>query len=281
MIKLGDYNRLKVIKLVDFGAYLDGGNGLEILIPAKYLSTPVAIGDEIDVFVYKDAENRLIATTEHPLATVNTVAFLQVKDVNRVGAFMDWGVLKELLVPYSEQKIKMHIGGIYPVYVYLDHASQRIVGSAKIEKYIGNKLPDLHRNDKVNALVYKHIGPGYRMIVNNLYFGMLYDNEIFRPLTEGDRVVAYVKNIRPDGKIDLTLSPKNIERVKTLSDNIMDALDRAGGVLDISDHSTPDRIKEMFECSKKDFKKAIGALYKQHIIEIYPDRIVKTGAKHD
>ncbi|MCC8036767.1 MAG: GntR family transcriptional regulator [Bacteroidales bacterium] len=273
MVKIGDYNRLAVTKIVDFGVYLDGGNGVEILLPAKYVDGVPEIGQEIDVFVYTDSEDRLIATTEHPFARVGQFAFLEVVDVNKVGAFLDWGLAKNILVPYSEQKSRMKEGGVYLVYVYLDNATKRVVATAKIEKYLGNVPAEYKRGQEVEALVWQHTPIGYRVIVDNLHNGMIYENELFRPLEIGQSVKAYVKQVREDGKIDLTLSGNTSERVATLADRIIHYLEINHGSTPINDHSDPAEIEARFLCSKKDFKKAVGSLYKQHRIIITPEGI--------
>lgn len=273
MVNIGQYNTLKVVKHVDFGAYLDGGDGLEILIPAKYIENPLSVGDEVKVFVYKDAGNRLIATTERPYATVNSFAFLQVKSVSNVGAFLDWGVLKDLLVPFREQKVKMREGGVYPVYIYLDHTTQRIVASAKFEKFIGNRIPEYRHGDKVKVTLYQHTDIGYKGVVDNLFFGMLYDNELYRAVELGVEIEAYVKQIRPDGKIDLTLSGETAGRIELLSKAILKYIKESDGHNEITDSSSPEEIKRVFNCSKKDYKKALGLLYKQHKIRITPSEI--------
>lgn len=277
MVEIGKFNSLKVKKIVDFGLYLDGGNGVEILLPARYISELPEIGSEMNVFVYTDSEDRLIATTEHPYAQVGEFAFLQVVEVNRVGAFLDWGLSKNLLVPFREQKNSMKQGGIYPVYVYLDDASKRVVASAKIEKFMGNTIPDYKRGDRVTALVLQHTEPGFKVVVDNLYSGMLYHNELFREITVGESTDAYVKQIRPDGKIDLTLSDKCVERIGGLADSIYSRMQCNGGRIGIGDKSSPEEIKSMFHCSKKDFKKAIGSLYKAHLITIADNGIEIVG----
>lgn len=273
MVQIGQYNNLKVVKIVDFGVYLDGGESGEILLPARYITDVPSPGDEMRVFVYKDSEDRLIATTEKPFATVGQFAYLQVTEVNRIGAFLQWGLPKDLLVPFSEQKSKMKQGGIYLVYLYLDDATQRIVASAKIEKFIGNKFPDYAPGTKVKALVYTHHELGYRCIVDNLYHGLIYQNETFRPVELGVEIDAYVKRVRDDGKIDLTLSPVAPVRVERLAAHILDKVRENNGRLPVSDHSSAELIQEMFQCSKKDFKKAIGLLYKQRVITITPEYI--------
>ena len=274
MVKIGKYNRLRIVKNVDFGAYLDGGDGVEILLPARYIETPLHKDDEIEVFIYRDNAGRLIATTEHPYAQVGEFAFLRVNDVNRMGAFLDWGLMKQLLVPFSEQRMKLSKGMVVPVYVYLDDASQRIVASAKIEQFLGNKVPKYFLGEKVTALVYKHAEIGYKAIVDNLFHGMLYDNELYGQLKVGDTVTAYVKRVREDGKIDLLLHGGKDGRIDSLVDGIREKLLQSSDkFIPVSDSSSPDVIRDMFNCSKKDFKKAIGNLYRDRIIEITPDGI--------
>lgn len=259
--------------MVDFGAYLEAGNGIEILLPGKYLNDTMKVGDEVDVFVYTDSEDRLIATTQHPYATVGQFAFLQVTAVTKFGAFLDWGLPKDLLVPFREQKIKMREGGIYPVFIYLDDASKRVVASGKFEKFIGNKFPEYHHGDKVTVLPYAHTEIGFKAVVDNLYHGMLYSNELYKPVTIGETMTAWVNRVRDDGKIDLIASDRQINRVTDLSESIVEALKSNNGVLTMSDKSTPEEIQERFHCSKKDFKKALGMLYKNQIITIHDDRI--------
>lgn len=264
MLKIGNYNTLKIAREVDFGYYLVTDDGRELLLPRKYMPEDKGIGDELKVFVYTDSEDRLIATTEVPYAVVGDFAYLQVKDVNNAGAFLDWGIPgKDLLVPYSEQKARMKQGGIYLVYVYLDDASKRVVASAKVEHFIGNVIPEYRPGQHVSALIVEHTPIGYRAIVDNRHWGMIYDNEIFRPLELESTVKAFVKSVREDYKIDLTLSDRAVKRVGDLSDRILEAIDAAGGELHVTDASTPDEIREAFECSKKDFKKAVGHLYKE------------------
>ena len=268
MIKIGNLNTLKVLKLVDFGAYLDGGNNIEILLPSRYIETPLQVGDPIDVFIYTDSEDRLIATTESPLIKVGEFAYLKVKQVTQYGAFMNWGLSKDLLVPFREQRRRMKEGEEYFVYAYLDDTTKRIVASSKIEKFLGNKFPCYKNGDTAEIIIYSQTEIGYKAVVDNLYHGMLYYNEIFQDINIGDKLNAYIKNIRPDGKIDLTLSDKAITRISLLSDKIYHWLTMHGGETSICDNSNPEIIKETFACSKKDFKKAIGLLYKGQRIDI-------------
>lgn len=273
-MNIGRINKLKVNRLVDFGAYFDGGNDTEILLPAKFIKEPLKEGDEIEVFVYTDSEDRLIATTRRPRAMVGEFAYMEVVQVNKVGAFLDWGIeAKDLLVPFREQKTEMREGGIYLVYVYLDHATQRIIASAKINKFTGNVIPHYKKGDKVDALVYEHTPIGFRCIVDNLHLGMIYDNETFTDVRVGDKITAYVKNVRDDMKIDLMTGDRADRRTNCLGDTIIEELRKRGGKLPLSDKSSPEEIQRMFACSKRDFKKAIGHLYKAHKIEITPDGI--------
>lgn len=271
MIQLGKYQTMEVRRLVDFGAYLTiPGEDAEILIPQRYIPENTKVGDRLEVFVYNDSEDRLIATTERPYATVGQFAFLEVTAVNDVGAFIDWGLPKDLLVPFSEQKIKMRRGGIYLVYVYVDDATKRIVASARIEKFLGNVLPQYKPGQKVKALVIEHNDIGYKVIVDDLHRGMIYSNEIYRPIELEENITAYVKQVRPDGKIDLTINDIAARRQADLGEKIMAYLvdDRNAPV---SEKVSPELIELIFSCSKKDFKKAVGHLYRDHRITIATD----------
>ena len=271
MIELGKTQKLTVRRVVDFGAYLGSdGADVEVLLPSRYLPENSQVGDEIEVLVYKDSEDRPIATTEHPFATVGEFAFLSVSAVNDTGAFLDWGLPKDLLVPYSEQKVKMRRGGIYLVYVYVDHATGRIVASAKVEKFLGNVYPDYKPGQEVKALVYEHNDIGYKVIVDNLHRGIIYSNEIYSPIEIEETVKAYVKQVREDGKIDLTLNDKSANRTASLADRLMDYLADSSNA-PVSEKMSPEMIATIFECSKKDFKKAVGHLYKERKIVIAPN----------
>lgn len=275
MLKIGQYNQLKVNRLTDFGAYLDAGNGVEILIPARYLAEPPSEGDELDVFVYTDSEDRLIATTDKPLIQVGQFAFLQVVDINRrVGAFLDWGIpQKHLLCPFNEQRVRMTPNGIYCVYAYLDDVTKRVVASSKIEKFLGNVYPEYHAHQAVQALIYKRTDIGYLAIVNNLHAGMIYVDELITHPEIGQTVTAYVKKVRDDGKLDLTLKDTNGRRAHSVADKILERMFANGGVTGLTDKSSPEEIAAAFGCSKKDFKKAVGYLYKEKKIKIMPGEL--------
>ncbi|MDE5628612.1 MAG: GntR family transcriptional regulator [Muribaculaceae bacterium] len=263
MIEIGKYQDMEVRRLVDFGAYLARPDEPEeVLLPGRYVTEEMVPGFKLNVFVYKDSEDRPVATTEHPYVTVGEFAFLQVNAVNDTGAFMDWGLPKDLLVPYSEQNVRMKRGGIYLVYVYLDTTTGRVVASAKIEKFLGNVFPDYKPGQKVQALVYQHAEIGYKVIVDNLHRGIIYANEIFRPLELEETTVAFVKQVRPDGKIDLTLNDKTNVRVADLATRILDYMKKPGAI-PLSDKLSPTAVEMTFACSKKDFKKALGQLFKE------------------
>ena len=273
MLQIGKINELEITHLVDFGLYLNGGEHGEILLPLRYASRDMKPGDKVKVFIYRDSEDRLIATTEKPYAQVGEFAFLKVKATNSIGAFMDWGLLKDLLVPFREQKVKMIPGRSYTVYVYLDDETQRIVASAKLQKFLDNKMPDFKVGDEVKARIYQRTDLGYKVIINDLFSGQIYHNEIYDEINIGELHYATVKNIRPDGKIDLILGRSTRNRVTELADDILDYIEECGGEMKITDSSSPEKIREVFGCSKKDFKKAIGALFKAKTINITPNSI--------
>lgn len=264
MIEIGKYNDLRVNRFVDFGLYLIDDEANEVLLPKRYLTGEEQIDDMLHVFVYNDSENRPVATTETPYAVVGDFALMRVNQVNQVGAFLDWGLVnKELLVPFREQRVRMQAGRSYIVYVYIDDATKRIVASAKLNKFLDNKMPRFYHRQKVDVLVVQRTELGYKVIVNNLHWGLLYSNEIFGDVNIGDRRTAYIKRVRPDGKIDVTLEMIEKMRVEHLSDAILAYLQSHGGSMNLTDKSEPKAIQDAFECSKKDFKKALGLLYKQ------------------
>jgi predicted RNA-binding protein (virulence factor B family) len=273
MIKIGDYNSLKVVKKVDFGIYLDGGNSGEILMPKKYVPKGTQAGDTVEAFIYPDSEDRLIATTETPKAKVNEFASLKVKSVNKFGAFLDWGILKDLLVPFKEQKVSMEEGNYYVVYIYLDEQTNRLAASAKIDKYLHSGTPPFAEDQEVSILIQSKTDIGYKAIIENEYIGLLYENEVFRDIKKGDRLTAYVKKIRHDDKIDLALQKSGYEQIDSISKNILQKIKEEGGFIAVNDKSSPEQIKDLFNISKKSFKKAIGTLYRQHLILIEEEGI--------
>lgn len=272
MLKVGQYNTLRVVKEVEFGIYLDGGDAGEILLPAKYIPQGTNVDDEIEVFVYHDSEDRLIATTEEPYIMVGEFAFLETKMTSRVGAFLDWGITaKDLLVPFVEQRATMREGGVYLVYAYLDEMTGRIVASSKVDKFLDNTPPAYSINQEVEILVVQETELGYKVIVDNKHWGMLYHNEIFSDIELGDFLTGYVKKIREDEKIDISLQPigyKQVIEEGGLTDKILEMLESQNGFLPYGDKTDADTIAKVFGCSKKNFKKAIGALYKSSKIDI-------------
>ena len=273
MLQIGKFNELEITHRVDFGLYLDGGEEGEILLPLRYATQDMKPGDKINAFIYRDSEDRLIATTEKPYAQVGDFAFLRVNATNNVGAFLDWGLPKDLLVPIREQKVRMVPGRSYTVYVYLDDETQRIVASAKLQKFLDNKIPDIKAGDEVKARIYQRTELGYKVIVNDLFSGLIYHNEIFSEVNIGELHHATVKTVRADGKIDLVLGKSTRNRVNDLADDILDYIEECGGRISLNDSSSPEEIRETFQCSKKDFKKAIGALFKAKQIVIENDGI--------
>ena len=278
MVEIGKYNTLKIVKDLDFGVYLDGGDDLEILLPARYVPRNVKPGDEVEVFIYHDNEGRIIATTAKPLAIVGEFQWMECKSVNDMGAFLEWGLMKDLLVPFREQKMPMREGKWYLVYVHLDHVTKRIVASARVDKFLDNVPPVYEFNQEVDLLVADETEIGYKVIINNLHWGLVYHNEIYRRLERGEHLKGYIKEVREDEKIDVSLTRLGYEKVEGIAGIILDALKVQKGFLAVHDKSPADEIYSLFGCSKKSFKQAIGALYKKKLISIEPAgiRLIET-----
>lgn len=274
MIKIGVTNKLMIKRFTDNGAYLTDGGEQEVLLPNRYLDPDQVVGDEVECFVYTDSEDRPVATTEKPFAQVGQVAFLQVADVSRFGAFLDWGLPKNLLVPFKEQRSRMLKGGIYPVYVYVDNATGRVVASAKLEKFIANLYPNLKIGQVVDCIVVDRNDIGYKVVVDNKFWGIIYSNSLHSPLEIESVVKAKIKKIRDDGKLDLTLGDEIGKRVETLAAIIFEAVQSAPTRrLNLSDSSSPEEIEKAFKCSKKDFKRALSLLYRERKIRISTNSI--------
>jgi len=273
MAEIGKYNSLRVIKEVDFGVYLDGETEGEILMPIRYVPANCKVGDYVDVFLYLDSEDRPIATTETPFALVGEFAMLRVNSVNKIGTFLDWGIMKDLLVPFREQKVTMIEGRSYLVYIYVDEESKRIVASAKLGKFLDKSVPDYSVGQQVDLVIESETDLGYKAIINNSHWGILYENEVFEQLAKGLKVKGYVKKIRTDNKIDLSLHPLGYEKVDPLTQMILDELKKEGGFIAISDKSEAEEVYRVFGISKKSFKQAIGALYKRRMITLSADGI--------
>lgn len=272
MAEVGQFNTLKVIKQVPFGLYLDGGEWGEILLPNKFVTAGTQLGDEVKVFLYFDSEDEIIATTQRPRAVLGQFAFLEVIDINRVGAFLDWGLDKDLLVPQPEQRRPMEKGRSYIVYIKQD-GEGRIVASSKIDRFLDKYRTRLALGDEVSLLIAETTELGNKVIVNDSHWGLIHKEDIFQELRYGKRQTGFVKNIREDGKIDVTLRKAGHERITGLSAVILKALQREGGFLPLHDKSDAGEIRKVFGESKKSFKSAIGHLYKQRMITIDDDGI--------
>lgn len=273
MLKLGTYNTLQILRDTDPGLFLGNEEGDEVLLPNKYVPETYEIGDELNVFVYLDNEERVISTTLEPFATVNSFAFLKCTSVSNIGAFLNWGLEKELFVPFKEQATKMREDSWYLVYVYLDETSNRLVASSKTNAFLDNSLVLLSSFDEVDLII-SHPSPyGWNAIVNEKYIGLIYQDEVFQKLSVGDKLKGYVKKVRPDGKIDLTLQRHGFRSIEPNADGILQVLKLEGGFLNLNDKSDPELIKRKLQMSKKSFKKAIGTLYKNRKITIEKDGI--------
>lgn len=268
MIEIGQVVSLKSIKSTPQGVYLLTSEEFEILLPHKYMPKDAEIGDNIEVFVYTDSEDRPIATTLTPNILMHQCAFLEAVAITPIGAFFDWGVEKDLLVPYSEQFYKIEKGESYPIYLYKDDLTNRMVGTTKIEKQLKHHPIELKQGDKVTILVIQHTDLGYKVVVNNKHIGMLFENEVFRPIYVGDELTAFVQKVRPDNKLDITLNSSKLSELENISNDIYETLLKNNGKLNVNDKSSPEEIYAVFKVSKKAFKKAIGMLYKEKKILI-------------
>lgn len=272
-IRLGDYNQMKVVKKVDFGLYLDGGDEGEILLPARYVPENCKPGDELTVFVYLDQDERPVATTETPRAKVGDFAYLRVAWVNEYGAFLDWGLMKDLFCPFREQKMHMKKDNYYIVYIKLDEESYRLMATAKIEHYFAPEPPKYIHGDEVDLLVWQKTDLGFKVIIDNCYPGLVYDDQIFRPVRTGDRLIGFIDNVRPDGKIDVTLQPTGRRLTEEFSNTLLNYLYDNNGHCNLGDKSPAELIADTFKVSKKTFKKAVGDLYRRKLITIGDDGI--------
>jgi predicted RNA-binding protein (virulence factor B family) len=273
MIKLGQYNSLRVIKKVDFGFYLDGDTYGDILLPRKYAAKNTAIGESIEVFIYLDSEDRIVATTLKPKALVGECAYLKVVAVNRIGAFLDWGLPKDLLVPYNQQQKSMEKGYSYTVYVYVDELTERIAASSRLEEFLTDKPDQLEPNQPVDLMIYAKSDLGFKAVINGRYLGQLFNNEVFRPLHYGEKIPGFIKQVRSDGKIDLRLQQAAHLARNSLAEEILRHLSENNGVSELTDKSPPGEIYNTFGVSKSTYKKALGLLYKNRQIKIEKHQI--------
>ena len=296
-IKLGDYNTLKMVKIAErpnphsfggkevFGIYLDGGKEGDILMPQKYVPQGVKIGDDVSCFIYLDQDERPIATTETPLAKVGEFAYLECTWVNEYGAFLNWGLMKDIFCPFREQKRKMEIGERYIVYIYIDEESYRIVASAKVEHFltdvltIKNKDSEETDDNKIETgaelpiLIWQKSPLGFKVIIDNKYQGLIYQDQIFRLVHTGDQLQGYIQNIRPDGKIDVSLQPVGRRQTEDFAETLLQYLKDNNGICELGDKSEADAIYRQFHVSKKVYKRAVGDLYKRRLIMVESTRI--------
>ncbi|MDG2254413.1 MAG: S1-like domain-containing RNA-binding protein [Opitutaceae bacterium] len=277
MAEIGKNNRLVILKEAPHGLYLDGGDHGEILLPKAQIPDWASVGETLSVFVYCDSEDRIIATTKTPLATVGQFASLKVVEVNsKVGAFLNWGLEKDLLLPFREQTQRLREGSRAVVYINQDPHNDRIVATARIRRFVSPYKAYYRVGDAVDLIVFEETPLGYNAIIENAHIGLLYKNELSGPLEHGQQFTGYIKEMRPDGKIDLSRDAAGYRRVLPVAEDIFDTLVDAGGRLPFSDKSPPEQIREKFGISKKAFKQAIGSLYKQRRIEIKDDGIELT-----
>lgn len=263
MIQAGNYYTLQVVKLVDFGAYLDGEEVGVILLPKRYVPQGLRAGDELEVFLYHDGESRLIATTERPKAIVGDIAVLEVKDVMHQGAFLDWGIMKDLFLPLSQQASVLYKGMKVPVLVYLDEMTGRVAATEKFQHHLKGKEILLKENDPVNLLVTRKTDLGFEVIINSMHVGLIHFSDIFHEMKIGDRLKGFIKKLLPDDKIDVMPGERGYKRIESEAEKIMRLLKENNGYLPYHDKSSPDEIYSFFGMSKKSFKMAIGGLYKE------------------
>lgn len=266
MANLGQINELMVLKTSDYGLYLKTDNLGDVLLPNAYVTEDIEPGDMVKVFLHRDSDDRLVATTETPKAVVGDFAVLTVKDVGGVGAFMDWGLGKDLLVPFSEQKGRLQVGQKALVRVYLDPKTERIVASMRLNRFLDTFEKNYLEGEAVQLIVASKTDLGFNVIVNGVHWGLIFHDDVDRPLPQGLKVDGYIKTVREDGKINISLRATGYERVGSATEQLLDAVRRAGGTLALHDKSSPDEIREQLNMSKKTFKQAVGSLYRERKI---------------
>ncbi|GGH37238.1 S1 RNA-binding domain-containing protein [Dyadobacter endophyticus] len=277
MLFIGKYNYLTIERVTSVGMFLSDVEGEEVLLPNQYITDEMQVGDQIKVFVYLDSEDRPVATTQTPKIVRNEFAYLEVKDVSEHGAFLDWGLIKDLFVPFREQPKPMEIGEGYVVFLYLDQKTQRLLASAKIDKFLESERLTVAEGDEVDLLIWQKTDLGYNVVVNQYHKGLIYANEVFQPLKIGDSLKGYVKKIREENKLDISLQKTGYEVVEPVAKQILEEIEKGKGFLALSDNSSPEDIYQKLKISKKVFKKAIGGLYKQGMIRITSDGIYLIG----
>ncbi len=274
MVEIGKINNLQVVKSLDHGIYLDGEELGEILMPSRYVPESCEVGDSLDVFIYLDSADLLIATTETPYVMVGECAYLKVLDVNQAGAFLDWGLPKDLLVPYGEQISPLKIGQSYTVLVYLDENTNRIAATQKLDSRLSEEAQYFKPEQAVDLLIFGKTELGYKAVINNTHIGLIYKNEVFQTLSHGEKLKGFIKTIREDKKIDLCLQLSGKDARDDLNTRIINHLRKNDGESALTDKSSPEDIYQCFAVSKKNYKKALGALYKKKLILIEKDKIM-------
>lgn len=272
-MKLGQINTLEILRETDHGAYLVDEENNEVLLPNRYVPESFKIWDKIDVFVYLDNEERLVATTDVPYIMLGDFALLRCSQVTDYGAFLDWGLVKELFCPFKEQAFKMKPGGWYLVHCYLDEKTERLAASSKTNRFLSNKELSVNQFDEVDVIASHPSDIGWNVIVNKQHLGLIYKDNIFQDISVGDKLKGIVKKIRPGNKLDISLGQIGYRNIEPNAKLILDALEDNGGFLELTDKSDPELIKDMLQMSKKSFKKAIGTLYKQRQVELKPDGV--------
>lgn len=273
MVEPGRMNRLMVIKKVDIGVFLDGENLGRILLPLRAVPADCLIGAMLDVFVHYDAEGRFIATTRKPLAMPGEFAYLKVVKLTPQGALLDWGLHHQLLAPTREQTQALQEGRSYLVRILHDVHRKRIIASTKVEQFLELTPPTYEAEQEVDLLIGAHTDLGYKAIINNSHWGVLYENEVFQPLKKGDRLRGFIKKVRDDQKIDLSLQPSGYGKVDSLTEKILNQLKQNGGFIAVNDKTAPELIYQLFGVSKKNYKKAVGALYKKKLVRLEGDGV--------
>ncbi|WP_299547763.1 S1-like domain-containing RNA-binding protein [Seonamhaeicola sp.] len=273
MIQLGQINTLEILRETDHGIYLVDEENNEVLLPNRYVPESFKIWDKIDVFVYLDNEERLVATTDVPYIMLGDFALLRCNQVNDYGAFLDWGLVKELFCPFKEQAFKMKPGGWYLVYCYLDEKTERLAASSKTNRFLSNKDLTVKPFDEVDLIVSHPSDIGWNVIVNRTHTGLIYKDNIFTDVSVGDKLKGIIKKVRPGNKLDITLGQIGYRNIEPNAKRVLEALEDNSGYINLTDRSDPEAIKDQLQMSKKSFKKAVGTLYKQRKIELKPDGI--------
>ncbi|MFD2823753.1 S1 RNA-binding domain-containing protein [Lacinutrix iliipiscaria] len=273
MIHIGEYNTLTILRETDPGLFLSDEEDNEVLLPNRYVPESFKIWDKLEVFVYLDNEERLVAVTDKPYIKKNEFALLRCNEVTNIGAFLDWGMVKELFCPFKEQAFKMKKGGWYLVYCYLDEESNRLVASSKTNQFLDNKTLTVNQFDEVDLIASHPSDIGWNVIVNKVHLGLIYNDNIFQDISVGDKLKGIVKKVRPGNKLDITLGQIGYRNIEPNAEKIMHHLHDNDSFLNLTDKSDPEKIKDILQMSKKSFKKAVGSLYKQKLIEIKEDGI--------